>query len=125
MRRSRTVDVPLVVRVAATAMLLGCGADHRLEAQRCVSRDWTVVPDAHCEAEPATPGRAPIGRNYLWYYGGRGTGLGERATAGSTVPPPGGIVSRLNSGGYAIAMPGSPSARGGFGSTGSAIAAGG
>src|SRR2546425_4572840 len=63
MRRSPTVDVPLVVRVAAAAILLGCGSDHRLEAQRCVTRDWEVVPDAHCEGQPSTPGRAPIGRS--------------------------------------------------------------
>ena len=118
MRRSRTVDVPLVVRVAATAILLGCGSDHRLEAQRCVTRDWEVVPDAQCEAQgQPTPGRAPIGSHYFWYYGGRGTGIGERVTGGSMVPPAGGIVTRPNSGGYAIAVPGGVSTRGGFGTS--------
>jgi len=106
------------VRVAAAAMLLGCGSDHRLEAQRCVTRDWEVVPDAHCEAQgPSTPGRAPIGSSYLWYYGGRGSSLGERVTGGSTVPPANGLVTRPNSGGYAIAVPGGTSTRGGFGSS--------
>lgn len=117
-RRTRTIDVPLVVRVAAAAMLLGCGSDHRLEAQRCVTRDWEVVPDAHCEAQgPPVPGRAPIGSHYIWYYGGRGTSLGERVTGGNTVPPANGLVTRPNSGGYAIAVGGGPSTRGGFGSS--------
>jgi hypothetical protein len=117
MRRSRSVDVPLVVRVAAAAVLLGCGADHRLEAQRCVTRDWEVVPDAQCEAQPSTPGRAPIGSHYFWYYGGRGTSIGERVSGGSTIPPSSGVVTRPNSGGYAIAVPGGVSTRGGFGSS--------
>ena len=117
MRRSRTVDVPLVVRVAATAVLLGCGSDHRLEAQRCVTRDWEVVPDAQCKAPSAGPDRARTGGSYFWYYGGHGTRLGERATGGSTVPPASGIVTRPNSGGYAIAVPGGVSTRGGFGTS--------
>src|SRR2546422_5892697 len=114
MRRSPTVDVPLVVRVAAAAILLGCGSDHRLEAQRCVTRDWEVVPDAHCEGQPSTPGRAPIGSRYVWYYGGQGTRLGERAAGGSVIPPSNGIVTRPNSGGYTIAAPRGPSPRGRF-----------
>ena len=116
MKRSRVVDIPLVVNVAAAAMLLGCGADHRLEAQRCVTRDWEVVPDANCEAQPTTPGRAPIGHTYFWYYGGRGVGIGERASGGSMIPPSTGMVTRPNSGGYAIAVHGGVSTRGGFGS---------
>src|SRR2546428_13093627 len=92
MRRSPTVDVPLVVRVAAAAILLGCGSDHRLEAQRCVTRDWEVVPDAHCEGQPSTPGRAPIGSRYAWYYGGQGTPPGERPAGGSVIPPPNGTA---------------------------------
>src|SRR2546425_10841325 len=115
MRRSPTVDVPLVVRVAAAAILLGCGSDHRLEAQRCVTRDWEVVPDAHCEGQPSTPGRAPIGSSYVWYYGGQGTRLGERAAGGSVIPPSSGIVTRPNSGGYAIALPRGTPTRGGVG----------
>ncbi len=118
MRRSRAVDIPLVVRVAAAAMLLGCGADHRLETQRCVTRDWHVVPDTHCDAEPTRPGYAPVSSRYLWYYGGHGTNLGERVAGGSTVPPANGLVTRPNSGGYAIAVPGGASTRGGFGGTG-------
>jgi len=117
MKRSRVVDIPLVVRVAAAAVLLGCGADHRLEAQRCVNRDWEVVPDANCEAQPTTPGHAPIGHSYFWYYGGRGIGIGERASGGSTIPPSSGVVTRPNSGGFAIAAPGGVSTRGGFGSS--------
>jgi hypothetical protein len=116
MKRSRAVDIPLVMRVAAAAVLLGCGADHRLEAQRCVTRDWEVVPDANCEAQPTTPGRVPIGSSYFWYYGGRGIGIGERASGGSAIPPSSGVVTRPNSGGYAIAAPGGVSTRGGFGS---------
>jgi hypothetical protein len=115
MKRSRAVDIPLVVRVAAAAVLLGCGSDHRLEAQRCVTRDWEVVPDANCEGQPSTPGRAPVGSNYFWYYGGRGFGVGERASGGSSVPPSGGVVTRPNSGGIAVAAPGGVSTRGGFG----------
>jgi hypothetical protein len=125
MKRSRVVDIPLVVNVAAVAMLLGCGADHRLEAQRCVTRDWEVVPDANCEAQPVTPGQAPIGRTYFWYYGGRGTRIGERATGGSTIPPSRGIVTRPNSGGHAMAVHGGVSTRGGFGSHASGVPIGG
>jgi hypothetical protein len=125
MKRSRVVDIPLVVRVAATAILLGCGSDHRLEAQRCVTRDWEVVPDANCEAQPSTSGRAPIGSSYFWYYGGRGTGIGERASGGSTVPPSAGAVTRPNSGGITVAAPGGVSTRGGFGSTGGGASLGG
>jgi len=62
------------------------------------------------------PGHAPIGQSYFWYYGGRGTGIGERATGGSTIPPSSGMVTRPNSGGYAIAVHGGVSTRGGFGS---------
>ncbi|HEV8586140.1 MAG TPA: hypothetical protein VGT02_14325 [Methylomirabilota bacterium] len=124
MRRSRTVDVPLVMRVAATAILLGCGSDHRLETQRCVTRDWEVVPDTHCDAEPTRPGYAPVNSRYLWYYGGHGTNIGERVTSGSTVPPANGLVTRPNSGGYAIAVPGGASTRGGFGSTASVSSGG-
>jgi hypothetical protein len=116
MRRSRVVDVPLVMRVAATAVLLGCGADHRLEAQRCVTRDWEVVPDAHCEAQSSTPGRAPIGSHYFWYYGGSGTRYGERVSGGSLVPPASGVVTRPNSGGRVVGVTGGVSTRGGFGS---------
>jgi hypothetical protein len=116
MKRSRAIDIPLVVRVATTAMLLGCGADHRVEAQRCVTRDWEVVPDANCDAQPTAPGRAPIGHSYFWYYGGRGFGIGERASGGSTVPPTGGVVTRPNSGGGRFSAPGGVSTRGGFGS---------
>ena len=129
MRRSLRVDIPLVVRVAAAAMLVGCGTDHRLEAQRCVTRDWEVVPDAQCESQPpAPPGRlSGGGSSYFWYYGGRGTGIGERVSGGSVVPPASGIVTRPNSGGFTIAAPGGPSTRGGFGATagGARIAAGG
>src|SRR5262245_21342810 len=125
MKRSRVVDIPLVVNVAAAAILLGCGADHRLEAQRCVTRDWEVVPDANCEAQPSTPGHALVGRTYFWYYGGRGTRIGERATGGSTIPPSSGIVTRPNSGGHAIAVHGGVSTRGGFGSHASGVPIGG
>ena len=120
MKRSRAVDIPLVMRVATAAVLLGCGADHRVEAQRCVTRDWEVVPDASCEAQPTAPGRAPIGHSYFWYYGGRGFGVGERASAGSTVPPASGVVTRPNSGGGKFFAPGGVSTRGGFGSAGGA-----
>ena len=116
MKRSRAVDIPLVMRVATAAVLLGCGADHRVEAQRCVTRDWEVVPDASCEAQPTAPGRAPIGHSYFWYYGGRGFGIGERASGGSTIPPTGGVVTRPNSGGGKFFAPGGVSTRGGFGS---------
>lgn len=121
MKRSRVVDIPHVVNVAAAAMLLGCGADHRLEAQRCVTRDWEVVPDANCEAQPTTPGHAPIGRTYFWYYGGRGTGIGERAGGGSTIPPSSGMVTRPNSGGRTFSVSGGVSTRGGFGSQASGV----
>jgi hypothetical protein len=123
MRRSRAVDVPLVVRVAAACMLLGCGSDHRLEAQRCVTRDWEVVPDAQCEAQPITPGHAPIGNSYFWYYGGRGISIGERVVGGSVIPPASGLVSRPNSGGFAISVPGGASTRGGFGAHAGAVGA--
>ena len=125
MKRSRVVDIPLVVNVAAAAILLGCGADHRLEAQRCVTRDWEVVPDANCEAQPSTPGQAPIGRTYFWYYGGRGIGIGERASGGSMIPPSRGMVTRPNSGGHAFAVHGGVSTRGGFGSHASGVHTGG
>jgi hypothetical protein len=117
MKRSRAVDIPLVMRVATAAVLLGCGADHRAEAQRCVTRDWEVVPDANCEAQPTAPGHAPIGHSYFWYYGGRGFGIGERASGGSTIPPTSGVVTRPNSGGGRFSAPGGVSSRGGFGST--------
>src|SRR2546426_6037587 len=93
MRRSPTVDVPLVVRVAAAAILLGCGSDHRLEAQRCVTRDWEVVPDAHCEGQPSTPGRAPIRSRSVWYYRCQGMRLRERAAGGRVIPPSHGILT--------------------------------
>ena len=118
MRRSLRVDVPLVVRVAAAALLVGCGADHRLEAQRCVTRDWEVVPDAQCESQPPTSGRVSGGgTHYFWYYGGRGTAVGERVSGGSVIPPSSGVVTRPNSGGFAIHAPGGVSTRGGFGSS--------
>jgi hypothetical protein len=139
MRRSRVVDIPLVVRVAAAAMLLGCGADHRAEeAQRCVDRDWNVVPDLRCEElGPGVAGRAPVRDRYYWYYGGRGTGVGDRASGGSTVPPGEGTVVRPNSGGIraparggvstrgGASVSGGTSTRGGFGSTGHGISASG
>jgi hypothetical protein len=114
----RVIRVPLVVQVASTGMLLGCGADHREEAARCVDRDWTVVGDEHCDAQGApVAGRAPIGSSYFWYYGGRGIYPGQRVEGGSTVPPPNGVVTRPNSGGVRTLVGGGVSTRGGFGSS--------
>jgi hypothetical protein len=123
MPRARIIDVPLVVRVAAAAVLLGCGADHRVEAQRCVDRDWTVVPDDRCEGTPP-PTTTHGSGGYRWYYGGSGTTIGERAQRGSTVPPSEGVVTRPNSGGGKFIASGGPSARGGFGATSSAHSGG-
>ncbi len=116
MRRSRVIDIPLVAQVAATAMLLGCGSDHRVEAQRCVDADWTVVHDDQC-AEPGAnlPGGAPARGSYGWYYGGTGTRIGDRADGGGTVPPTSGTVVRPNSGGVRTLVGGGVSTRGGFG----------
>jgi len=121
MRRSRVIDIPLVTQVAAMAMILGCGSDHRVEAQRCVDADWTVVPDDKCANPGANlPGGAPSHGSYGWYYGGTGTRIGERADGGGTVPPTSGTVVRPNSGGVRVPIGGGVSARGGFGAHGSA-----
>jgi len=90
----------------------------------CVREQLAAAPVPHREPrppdnheQPSTPGRAPIGSRYVWYYGGQGTRLGERAAGGSVIPPSNGIVTRPNSGGYAIAVPGGASTRGGFGTS--------
>lgn len=114
MRRSRTIDIPLVVQVAATAMVLGCGADHRVEA-RCVDKDWTVVSDEKCEPGASRDGQAPAGSRYGWYYGGTGTRIGDRVGGGTTAPPQSGSVVLPNSGGIRAPVGGGVSARGGFG----------
>ena len=117
LRHSRVVEIPLVVRVAAAAMLLGCGADHRMEAQRCVGEGWVVVPDERCAEGTPPPGNI-YGGGYRWYYGGAGMRPGERVSGGSVIPPATAQVVRPNSGGVQAFAPGGVSQRGGFGSTG-------
>jgi len=122
MRRGRVIDIPLVVEIAATAMLLGCGADHRGETQRCVDTDWTVVPDDKCTQPSAgSSGGAPGRPSYGWYYGGTGTRIGDRVQGGGTIPPTSGAVVRPNSGGARMLVAGGGSTRGGFGAHASGV----
>jgi hypothetical protein len=117
-RQQRSIPLGLVARVAALAVLTGCGDDHRTEAQRCVDgADWAVVADERCDeqqrASGSQTGAGGLGR-YHWYYGGSGYNVGERPAGGSTVPNSSLNQVRVNS----PAHLGGPSSRGGFGSHG-------
>ncbi len=120
---ARRISLSLLLKVTAVALATGCGADHRTEVRRCVDdKDW-IVDDSLCEQ----PGRRAIGSRgvtgYGWYYGGFGHYPGQYAAGGSRTPTSG--VTSVKPSAPKAGWFGGPSARGGFGATGSSLGAGG
>ena len=119
---TRRISLSLLVKVAAVALATGCGADHRTEVRRCVDdTDW-IVDDSLCEqAGRRSMGARPT--SYRWYYGGGGHYPGQYATGGSRTPTPG--LASVKPSAPTAGWFGGRSSRGGFGSTGSSLGAGG
>ena len=118
---ARRISLSLILQVTAVALATGCGADHRTEVRRCVDDKGWVVDDSLCDQ-----GRRGVGSrgvtSYRWYYGGFGHYPGQYAAGGTRTPTPG--VSSVKPG-ASTGFFGGRSSRGGFGSTGSSLGAGG
>jgi|GEM_PF-1348834 len=131
------IRIPLVMELAALALLMGCGSEHREEAKRCIDRtrpgtapgasqSWAVVPEDRCSPEAEERYRRSFGGStvypypYQWYYGGHGYYPGGYATGGATAPTQGYRSVTPSTPGFSQSPASGASSRGGFGSAGGA-----